>query len=99
MNPFTKIISKALTIVGFDPISHGVVIGKNHYPASGGVIKQSMTSFDKGKDNVVVFVPGTATTESWSFIVSGRDKLGDQVTEEIYTDENTWSNTELGTTL
>lgn len=80
----------------FRKIAIGVVIGKNHYAASG-VQRQTITSMNKGAAEVAVIVNTPATTEGWSLVVKGTDKSGKhELTKEIYVDQMTWSSTELG---
>lgn len=80
----------------FRRLATGVVTGKNHYGATG-VNRQNLTSFNKGVAEVAVIVNTPATTEGWSLVVSGTDKSGRHLlTKEIYADQETWSNTPIG---
>jgi hypothetical protein len=95
MSILKKVLGKALVLVGFDPIVSGTVVGKSHYGTSGSS-RQIMTTIGKGASQVVTFTTAPTTVESWEFTVKGVDRIGNQVREDVETDENTFNNTELG---
>lgn len=77
-------------------ITNGKVVGKNHYSASG-IERQFDTNFNKGAAMVTVFTEAVVANEGWSLLVHGTDKSGKHtMTHEIYVEQMTWSNTEIG---
>jgi hypothetical protein len=98
MNIFKKIVGKLLTVIGSDPIATGTVINKLYYPADGLVQKEVETAFNKGREQVTTVTQAQTSTEGWSFLVKGKDKMGNEVTEEIYVDPLVWSTTKIGDT-
>lgn len=82
----------------FRRIDTGMVIAKNHYPASGGP-KETLTSFNKGANEVAVFTASPTPTDGWSLVVKGTDRSGlHLMTKEIYVDSLTWSCAAIGST-
>jgi hypothetical protein len=85
-------ISVIKSIFGAEKIVSGTILSKNYYPA------ETTTTPDPTMigGSVVVGNTSVGTSESWSLTVDGKDKSGAEIKEEIYVDELTWNNAEVG---
>lgn len=80
----------------FRRLHSGVVTAKHYYSAAG-LRTEALTTFNKGVNQVAVFVQPASYPEGWSLIVNGTDKSGKhQLSKEIYVDPWVWGNTSIG---
>ena len=91
-----KLLGRALSWLGLDPIVSGTIAATNHYPPR--LPNSDIATVGTGKNERMVQVsvsPGSGS-ESWSVTVEGVDKRGNKVKEEIYVNWDVWSMTKVG---
>jgi hypothetical protein len=88
-------ISRALVVIGADPIRQGVIISKQDYAGSSGE-GSTVTRMDSTGHEITESTPSVQDSETYELTVKGVDKFGKQVTECIDVDGGTYSTEPIG---